>query len=460
MASTVFYSFAKAMFKSSTGNIEIPNYQSPQLNYIFELPFEFRIAVAFIGTWVGFVAFDHVTDIIGRKFVWLLGLIACGFTFWIVKQYVGIGPSSEDIVALFDEDREAVTEVMSKNWKPITSNEVLKQAVGKSIALQWVSQQYGNLYLTDEKKPYFTFAKKIEHAGEFQLIPAPFEDGVDTVAFFSESRRLYITNTLLGYLKVEAPRMGAWEMYQLDFNSERGKISDTFQLRSVSRGRHLMHLREGNFHKGFHDKYGEVAMFRMFYYDPSNIAQVEGASVTADILTTQENSSQLSSDKSELSDSSSDDISDKIGSSTGWKVIAKEDRIPSRNPIVIYLHNEGFLEANQNGDIKLTNSIEGATKFQICQIPNATAIAFFSRSHGRYLTLGGLFVSKLRVEGSKFENWEKFKITFDKEQPTNCCLKVLKTWPPPTIMRSHLLDKNGKSKKAVFSLLYNELQTL
>jgi len=312
--------------------------------------------------------------------------------------------------------------------------------------------------LTDEKRPYFTFAKKIEQAGEFQLIATPFEDGVDTVAFFSESRRLYITNTLLGYMKVEAPKMGAWEMYQLNF-MDRDKFSDgLFQLKSVSRGRHIMHLREGNFHKGFHDKFGEVALFRMMYYDPMvTTVDPEGASASTTRMIP-DSSSLGVSEESEV-EASSADIRDKLGNAAGWKMISKDDRIPSTNPIVIYLYGDGFLTAEDNGDIKVTDSVEEATKFQICQVPNDTPVSFFSRRHGRYLSLGGLFSSKLRIEGTKIDNWEKFKLFFDKEQPNKCNLKVLKTWPLPTILRSHIVDKKSKSK-ALFTLLYNELQSI
>ena len=66
--------------------------------------------------------------------------------------------------------------------------------------------------------------------------------------------------------------MGSWEIFQLDFVTDHNKATDMFQLKSVSRGRHLMHQKEGNFHKGFHDKYGEVAYFRMLYYDGGEIS--------------------------------------------------------------------------------------------------------------------------------------------------------------------------------------------
>jgi hypothetical protein len=469
----VLYSFLKAMFKNSnTGNFEIPNFQSPQIKYIFDIPFEFRIGVAFVGTWVGFVAFDHVTDIIGRKYYWILGLIVILLICWLIKQSLGIGPSGEDIVALFDEERDAVEEMMSKNWKPVTSNEVMKYAIGKPVVLQWVSQQYGNLYLTDEKKPDFTFAKKIEHAGEFQLIAAPRQDSADAVAFFSESRKLYITNTLLGYLKVEGPRMGSWELYQMDFNT--GKTPDVFQLRSVSRGRHIMHLREGNFHKGFHDKFGEIAMFRMFYYDESGSPQSqstpEGQRMSSDKLLTDGTpilipssspSESESEDASGSVENNDPDISNIVGSAVGWRVISKGDKIPFTNPFVIYLNSDGFLQATESGSTLVTPSIEGATRFQICKVPNETSFAFFSRFHRRYLSLGGVLVSKLRVEGAKYNNWEKFKIIFDKEQPTKCYLKALKTWPPPKILRSHIISK-GKPDKSVasFTLLYHEQQII
>jgi len=75
------------------------------------------------------------------------------------------------------------------------------------------------------------------------------------------------------------------------------------------------------------------------------------------------------------------------------------------------------------------------------------------------MSLSGLFVSKILIGGSKFDNWEKFKIYYEKEHPTKCHFKVLKTWPPPTILKCHLLDKAEKSK-ALFTLLYNEMQSI
>jgi len=464
MASTVFWTFAKSMFKSGTSSIEIPDFSSPQIKYIFELPFEFRIGVAFLGTWVGAAAFDHITDIIERKYMWFLFVFVCIIIGYILKQYVGIGPSSEDFVALFDEDRDGLSEVMSKHWKPITSNEILKQAFGKQVAIQWVSAEHGNLYLSDEKKPYFTFEKKIEGASRFILTAAPSEEGIDTVAFFSECRRLYITNTVLGYMKVEAPRLSSWERYQLDFINDRKK-GNIFQIRSVSRGRHIMHLKEGNVHKGFHDKYGEVAYFRMFYFDAMedfvssiNLPQLEAVKKdngSASSLKRSTDDISAASSSAEKSNSKS-----KESPPSGWHIIAKEDKIPDTSPVVILMDGEGYVNADASGIIQFTKSVDDATKFQICQIPNATALAFFSRKHGKYLSLGGLFVSKLLVAGSKFDNWEKFKIYYEKDQPTKCSFKVLKTWPPPTIMRYHLLDNKQDKAKALFTLLYNENQSI
>lgn len=42
---------------------------------IFDLPFELRIAVAFVSLWIGFIAFDHITDIVARKYEWLMAVL-------------------------------------------------------------------------------------------------------------------------------------------------------------------------------------------------------------------------------------------------------------------------------------------------------------------------------------------------------------------------------------------------
>jgi len=246
-------------------------------------------------------------------------------------------------------------------------------------------------------------------------------------------------------MKVEASRMSSWERYQLDFMNDRVKGA-VFQLRSVSRGRHIMHLREGNYHKGFHDKYGEVAYFRMFYYDPKE-----------DIPTSYQQLIEAPPTES-LSDSSISSKGSDISEENGWHVIKKEDKIPDTNPVVIRMEHEGYLEADPNGNVQFTKNIEQATKFQICQIPNGTAIAFFSRKHGKYLSLGGVFINKLMVVGSKFDNWEKFRMFYENDG-IRCHLKVLKTWPPPTIHKCHLLESGDKTK-AIFTLLYNDSKTI
>ena len=97
---------------------------------------------------------------------------------------MGIGPSQEDIIALFEEDRrEKLHDVISsKNWKVVSSmgndsltislirSDDVPSAIGKTIALQFVSNQYGTLYLNDERKQYLSFSKRIEQASKFQLI--------------------------------------------------------------------------------------------------------------------------------------------------------------------------------------------------------------------------------------------------------------------------------------------------
>jgi len=443
----VFFSLVKAMMKGDDSYIEIPNFHTPQIKYIFELPFEFRIAVAFIGSWISFIAFDHITDIMEKKYLWIIVFLFLITMLWFLKQWIGIGPSSEDIIALFDEGREGEREVLSKNWKPINSNEIIRYACGKLVVIQWVSKQFGNLYLTDEKKPYFTFVKKIEQASKFLLIGIPSESSVDTVAFFSQTRRLYITNTILGYMKTEANRINSWEQFQLDFAEQNGHISDIFHIKSISRGRNIMHIRDGNNHKGFHDKYGEVAFFKMFYFDPE--------------ISRSDNQARKiqNSNSMEVSMNKLEHFRKKIEIPFEWNIMTAGEKIPSSCPVIIYLHNEGYLTSDSFGNLSLSNLIIEATSFQICQFSRDQSVAFFSRAHQRYLSLSGILVSRLRIHGSKFNNWEKFEIHYKKNCTFKCYFKVLKTWPPPTILKSHLNPEKEKLK-AYFTLMYNETKRL
>jgi hypothetical protein len=499
MASSVFWTLAKAMFKQGSNSmIEIPNFAYPQIKYIFELPFEFRLGVAFVGTWVGAIAFDHVTDILEKKYIWVFSLLIIILLCYLLKSYIGIGPTSEDLLALFDEDREE-TEVLSKKWKQINCSDEIRLAVGKLVAIQWVSKEYGNLYLTDEKKAYFTFAKKIEEASKFQLISIPSSNGINTVAFFSESRKQYITNSMLGYLKVDANRVSAWEKFHLDFITDKGVTTGMFQLQSVSRGRHIMHLKEGNNHKGFHDKYGEIAHFKILYLDtektvtrsvtqevplvtkepiissvqsknsvqrvslPSSDSEEEDSMMTAS--TTSIASSICSANgKQEISAQalSVTDLRDQMGSPTsGWQIITKQSKYPFNNPVALYVEGEGFLKASLEGSVSFTDKVDEGTHFQVCGIPNDSAIAFFSRSHHKYLSLSGLFANKLMVSGAKFDNWEKFRVKyFDQDNMHRCHLKVMKTLPPPAIKKHHLLGNKLDRTRAVFVLVYNEYKSI
>jgi len=490
------------MFKQGSNSmIEIPNFTYPQIKYIFELPFEFRIGVAFVGTWVGAIAFDHVTDILEKKYLWVLSLMIIAFICYLLKQYIGIGPTSEDLMALFDEDREE-TEVLSKQWKQVGNSDDIKLAVGKLVTIQWVSKEYGNLYLSDEKKAYFTFGKKVEEASKYQLISIPSSSGINTVAFFSETRRQYITNSMLGYLKVDASKVSAWEKFHLDFVTDQvGNPTGMFQLRSISRSRHIMHLKEGNCHKGFHDKYGEIAYFKLFYYDPLEktiervsstrelpiieLTPAKSAEVTPEqspervgsgssdddymsvastmTMTSVSSSIYSAAGKQEVSEQavSVSDLRDLLGCPTsGWQVMTKNSKNPYTNPVAIFVEGEGFLKASLEGVLSYTESVDDSTHFQVCGIPNDSAIAFFSRSHHKYLSLSGLFVNKLMVTGAKFDNWEKFRVKFfDKENPHRCHLKVMKTLPPPAIKKHHLGNKTERSR-AVFVLVYNEYKSI
>jgi len=498
MASSVFWTLAKAMFKQGSNSmIEIPNFAYPQIKYIFELPFEFRLGVAFVGTWVGAIAFDHVTDILEKKYIWVFSMMILMFLCYLLKSFIGIGPTSEDLLALFDEDREE-TEVLSKKWKQINCSDEIRSAVGKLVAIQWVSKEYGNLYLTDEKKAYFTFAKKIEEASKYQLISIPSSNGINTVAFFSESRKQYITNSMLGYLKVDANRVSAWEKFHLDFITDKGVPTGMFQLQSVSRGRHIMHLKEGNCHKGFHDKYGEIAHFKVLYLDTektvtrsvtqesmpkieqpiissvqsrnsvvqrasSDSSEEEESMMSASTMSIASSIGSAAAGKQELSAQalSVTDLRDKMGSPTsGWQIITKQSKYPFNNPVALFVEGEGFIRASSEGVISFTENVDEATHFQVCGIPNDSAIAFFSRSHHKYLSLSGLFVNKLSVSGAKFDNWEKFRVKFfDQNNSHRCHLKVMKTLPPPAIKKHHLGNKIERSR-AVFVLVYNEYKSI
>jgi hypothetical protein len=476
--------------------IEIPNFTHPQIKYIFELPFEFRLGVAFVGTWVGAIAFDHVTDILEKKYLWVFSLMIITFICYLLKQYIGIGPTSEDLMALFDEDREE-TEVLSKHWKQVSSSDEIKLAVGKLVVIQWVSKQYGNLYLSDEKKAYFTFAKRIEEASKYQLISIPSSNGINTVAFFSETRKQYITNSMLGYLKVDANKVSGWEKFHLDFVTDQGgNPTGMFQLRSISRSRHIMHLKEGNCHKGFHDKYGEIAYFKVLFNDPlektiertatrelpiieltpaksaevtperigSSSSDEETMSMASTMSVTSVASSMFSAaGKQEVSEQavSVSDLNDLLGCPTsGWQILTKNSKNPYTNPVALFVEGEGFLKASPDGVLSYTESVDDSTHFQVCGIPNDSAIAFFSRSHHKYLSLSGLFVNKLMVTGGKFDNWEKFRVKFfDKDNPHRCHLKVMKTLPPPAIKKHHLGNKMERSR-AVFVLVYNEYKSI